>query len=189
MPKIKNNGFNIPNTKTTKCAKHIYGMIKEANSKLLDNEDVKKAFNDFVTCLSKYEEKISSIVPCRRDKYSSGIKIVENTENNAIKNTRILNCYFTYRPDIEEKEVAIDIINMYSPLYELIKRDVIPYMELKEWEITSVYEIEFCHNQIEKYEKNMKYHQDNINSIRRSICEYGEKALAAQIPPETTKFD
>ena len=158
--KDKFNGFKVPKTNTTKCVTHIYGMIKEANPTLLERDDVKKAFNDFVDCLSKYEDKLVSSIPRKGYKYNNGIKIINNNENNCIQNIKFLSLEFTHCMEYETKKVeCMNIINVYIPLYELIKHDVIPYMEMKHWEINSKNEVEYYHNRIEKQEELITFYE------------------------------
>jgi len=188
--KDKYDGFKVPPKKgpaATKCATYIYQMIKEANPKLL-NEDVKKAFNNFVECLLKYDNLYS----WTGRKYRDGIKIVENNEMTCVINLKSINCRFSYDHEysMELKKKLImescDVINHYIPLYDLIKRDVVPFMEIKQWEITSKIEIERYHKAIEREEKTITYFEKAIETARRTMCEYAEKAVALQSPPETT---
>lgn len=190
--KDKYDGFKVPSTKgpaATKCVTYIYQMIKEANPKLL-NEDVKKAFNNFVECLLRYD----TLYSWTGRKYRDGIKIVENNEKTCIINLKSINCRFNYDNDYntESKNKLIaescDVLNHYIPLYDLIKRDVVPYMEIKQWEITSKFEIERYHKAIEREEKTIIYFEKAIETARKAMCEYAEKAVALQSPPETTTF-
>lgn len=192
MPKKdRYNGFKVPSKngpKQTRCITHIYGMMKEANPLLLENPDVKKAFNDFVDCLLKYESLESFTI--KRDKYLTGIKI--DNEKSCVENFISLHCKFDfeYRNDIDRlsKESA-NVINSYIPLYDLIKRDVIPYMEIKTWEIVSKREIEHCHRMIQREEDSIKSFEESIRHSRRSMCKYAQRAVDLRNPPETTTFD
>lgn len=196
----KYNGFNVPSKtgpKQTKCVVHIYNMIKEANPLLLDNPDVKKTFNDFVDCLLKYDNLESHTSSCDKSSNginsSNGIRLVEHTKEMCIQNLKRLNCKFNpiyTNPELHAKNIenTFNIVNCYVPLYELIKRDVIPYMELKHWKIKSKRDIAFYHNLIEKEELNIKNYETSINASRQNMCNYAEKALALQNPPELTTF-
>ena len=192
MPKKdRYNGFKVPSKngpKQTQCVTHIYGMMKEANPLLLESPDVKKAFNDFVDCLLKYESLESFNI--KRNKYLTGIKI--DNEKSCIENVTYLNCKFDceYRSDIDRlMKESLNIINSYIPLYELIKRDVIPYMEIKQWEIQSKKEIEYCHRMIQKEEDSIKTFEESIGYSRRSMCKYAKRAVDLRNPPKTTTFD
>jgi archaellum component FlaC len=87
------------------------------------------------------------------------------------------------------KKDSKDIADTYTVLYELIKRDIVPYMETKQHEISSKKEIEYYHNQMEKLERDIKMYEQSINDTRKTLCEYAEKALKLQQPPTLTKFD
>jgi hypothetical protein len=193
----KYNGFKVPaksGPRTTKCVNHIYDMIKEAAPTLLERDDVRTAFNNYVDCLRKYDGAIESWTPSAKYKYSSGIKIDENNKFSPLKG---LPCRFSYTYNTGEYEMLKDkvsdsatiILNAYRPLYDLIKRDVVPYMEIKHWEIRSKKDIENYHKIIEKEERNIKTFEEAIENTRKVICEYATKALALQTPPTVTKFD
>jgi archaellum component FlaC len=94
-------------------------------------------------------------------------------------------------PIIKEqiKKDSKDITDTYKVLYELIKRDIVPYMELKQHEIRSKKDIEYYHNQMEKLERDIKTYEQSIVNTRKTLCEYAEKALKLQQPPVLTKFD
>ena len=194
----KYNGFHVyskSGDKSTRCTAHIYDMIKEANSELLTREDVKKAFNDFVACLKKHDklESYSSKVT----RFIIGIKILENTEKNCFQNVKNLNCRFTYENDrYRDSEIkaqlmkeCADVIDSYIPLYDLIKRDVVPYMEFKQWEIQSKKDIEMYHRLIEREETVITNYQNAIDSSRERMCEYARKALDLHNPPQRTTFE
>lgn len=196
--KLKHNGFDLPpksGPKSTKCAKYIYEMIKEAKPELLDREDVKKAFNDFVACLRKYDTLESYTYAY--SKYTVGIKIEENTESKCIDNFKALNCKFNYENDVYRnidlktklRTECFDVVTAYVPLYDLIKRDIIPYMELKNWVIRSKKEIEYFHRLIEREEATIKHYEKSIERSRQFMCDYAKKALAWQDPPVTTSFE
>lgn len=197
LQKSKTDGFNVPksNIKSTKCAKYIYDMIKEGKPELLSRNDVKNAFNNFVECLKKYNGTLESNTYIR-NKYS-GIKIGENTEKESLDNCKAINCKFNYENEvyrnIELKNKLLcecfDIINSYVPLYDLIKHDIIPYMEIKTWEIKSKKEIEYFHRLIEREENNIKLFEKSIERSRQLMFDYAQKALTWQKPPETTIFN
>lgn len=196
MPRKNYNGFKVPSKsgpRCTKCIPYMYDMIKEANPLLLENEDVKTAFNSFVECLQKYE----TLYYCNnRFKYNNGIKIRENTDENCVLNLHAINCRFSYDTEAYKLEIKTkhfkeckDVINHYEPLYHLIKRDVVPHMEIKRWEITSKKDIEHFHNLIEEGQENIKIYERSIETTRKLMAKHAESALALYSPPETTKFD
>ena len=193
----KYKGFKVPaktGPKSTKCVTHIYDMIKEAAPALLDRDDVRTAFNNFVDCLRKYDDTLESWAPVKYNKYNTGIKINEKDTYSYLKG---LSCRFKYEYDTwkntELKKQLVDdsndIVNTYRPLYDLIKRDVVPYMETKHWENKSKKDIEYYHNQMEKLETAIKGYENSIAHTRKTICEYAQKCLALQTPPSLTKFD
>ncbi len=195
--KDKYNSFKVPSKsgpRSTKGVRHIYDMIKEAAPTLLERDDVRNAFNNFVACLEKYEGTLTSWAPSRSSKYETGIKIIEKDTYPYLKG---LCCRFNYEYDIWKdnnlktrlKDESNDILNAYRPLYDLIKRDVVPYMEIKQWEIKSKKEIQICHDMIEKLERDIKTFEDCITRTRKSICDYAQKALNLQNPPKVTSFD
>lgn len=203
--KDKYNGFTVPDKRGpagVRACVHMYEMIKEAKPELLDREDVKKAYNDFVSCCQKYDT-LESWIPSRSYKYIQNIKLNEPSTNQYYifrgLNFRWPYMYNTWNdPVIRPKIIrdTEDIINNYIVLYDLIKRDVVPYMELKEWERTRSKTIESFNNQISRYEYTIKVYEKGIKDYnklieqcRTAICEAAKKAIEAQSPPEATKFD
>jgi len=197
----KYNGFKVPSKtgpKQTKCVVHIYNMIKEANPLLLDNPDVKNAFNDFVSCLLKYDALESHTSKYYKSlnglNSTNGIRLIEHTTKNCFENLKRLNCKFnyayTYTDELKTKifEESFDVINWYIPLYDLIKRDVVQHMELAHWKVKSKKDIEYYHKLIEKEEVNIRTYQGLINTSRQSMCTYAERALSLHNPPELTTF-
>ena len=193
----KYNGFKVPartGPSSTRCVNHIYDMIKEAAPTLLERDDVRTAFNNFVECLRKYDTEIESWVPPKYNRYSIGIKIDETNKYSNLKGLtcRFKNEYSAYNnPEIKKKltDDIIIILNAYKPLYELIKRNVVPYMEVKEWELKSKKDIDVYHKYMEKLERDVKTYEHCINQTRKTICEYAQKCLALQTPPNITTFD
>jgi hypothetical protein len=203
VPKVKKekkdkyNNFKVPSRtgpSSTRGIHHIYDMIKEAAPTLLQRDDVRNAFNNYVDCLRKYDGTLTSWSPSRGSKYDAGIKIYEKDNNSHLKG---LLCRFNYEYDswksidIKNKlrDESNDILNAYKPLYDLIKRDVVPYMEIKQWELKSKKDIEMYHNYIEKLEKDIKTYEDFITKTRKTICDYAQLALDLQNPPKVTSFD
>ncbi len=201
--KDKYSGFTVPNkTSRLRACCHIFEMIKEANPDLLDREDVKKAYNDFVACCDKYDT-LDSWIPSKSYKYIQNIKLEPESDNQYYifrgLNFKWTNMYNNWNIPILRQEIIDNtntIINSYTILYDLIKRDVVPYMERKEWERTKDKTIEGYNNQIARYEDNIKefektikkYEQDIIDT-RARICKLAKKALNTMNPPEPTTFD
>jgi hypothetical protein len=188
----KYNGFKV-NTRmqSTRCIPHIYEMIKSANPTLLEREDVKKAFNDFVEFLIKYNDSFQSTKPTKHNKYTTGVKLKIKKDYLAELNFRFIYPQQSWNSESIKKfdECSNEFLKYYTPLYDLIKRDVIPYMEIKDWEIKSKNMIEYYHRLIEREEVDIKRYELYINQSRSRMGEYAEKALVYHNPPETTKFD
>lgn len=188
----KYNGFKV-NTRmqSTRCIPHIYEMMKSANPTLLEREDVKKAFNDFVEFLIKYNDSFQSTKPTKHNKYTTGVKLKIKKDYLAELNFRFIYPQQSWNSESIKKfdECSNEFLKYYTPLYDLIKRDVIPYMEIKDWEIKSKNMIEYYHRLIEREEVDIKRYELYINQSRSRMGEYAEKALVYHNPPETTKFD
>jgi hypothetical protein len=193
----KYNGFKVPTRtrKSTKWTIYIYDMIKEAKSELLSIDPVKNAYNNLVDCLIKYDDTLETWVPAKYAKYSkTGNGIILKNEYYSDLMGIPGKWNYTWQqqndPIIKEqiKKDSKDITDTYTVLYELIKRDIVPYMETKQWEISSKREVEQYHNQIEKLEKDIKFYEQSIINTRKTICEYAQKALKLQEPPVLTKF-
>ncbi len=194
--KDKYNGFTVPNklSRLRACC-HIFEMIKEANPDLLDREDVKKAYNDFVACCDKYDT-LDSWIPSKSYKYINNIKLEPPTTNEYYifrgLNFRWPGLYNKWGDPVIKQTVineTNDIIGKYIVLYDLIKRDVVPYMEKKEWERTKDKNIERINEQIARYEDSIKTYEKSIADFRAHICNLAKKAIDAMKPPEPTKFD
>jgi len=201
--KDKYNGFNVPNkTSHLRACYHMYDMIKEANPILLDREDVKKAYNDFVAYCDKYNN-LESWIPSKSYRYIQNIKLELESDNQYYifkgLNFRWNNIHNNWNDLAIRAEImdnTNDIINSYTILYDLIKRDVVPYMERKEWERTKDKTIEGYNNQIARYEddikafeKTIKSYEKYITDTRAKICDLAKKALKTMNPPEPTTFD
>jgi hypothetical protein len=200
-PKVKvdkYNGFKIqPRTrKVTKWTLYLYEMIKEVKPELLSVDLVKDAFNNLVDCLIKYEDNLETWTPSKYSKYSkTGNGIVLKVDSYTMLNGIPGRWNYTWQQQndpiirVEIKQKSNDIIDTYTVLYELIKRDIVPYMETKQWEISTKKDIEYYHNQMEKLERDIKTYEKSIINTRKTLCEYAEKALKLQQPPVLTKFD
>ena len=193
----KYNGFKVPpktGPKSTRYINHIYDIIKEAAPTLLERDDVRTAFNNFVDCLRKYDDTLESWVPAKYSKYTTGIKINEKDPYSYLKGLpcRFKGEYESWRNTDTKKKMmddANDVLSTYRPLYDLIKRDVVPYMELKQYELTSKKEIEHYHRAMEKLENDIKVYERSIESHRKAISEYAAKCISLHNPPNLTKFD
>jgi hypothetical protein len=203
LKKDKYNGFTVPNkTSRLRACYHIFEMIKEANPDLLDREDVRKAYNDFVSCCDKYDT-LESWIPSKSYKYIQNIKLESESDNQYYifrgLNFRWPGLYNIINNPDSKKDVinnTNDIIEKYIVLYDLIKKDVVPYMERKEWERTKDKTIEGYNNQIARYEddikafeKMIKSYEKYIRDTQEKICNLAKKAIDTMNPPEPTNFD
>jgi hypothetical protein len=195
-PKIdKYNGFKVPpkGRTATRWAIHIYDMMKEAKPELLQREDIKNAYNALIECLQEYDVTLTSWVPAKYNRYKDGIKPYKSSyayfEGLPLRFNQEYEAY--NKPDLKKQfqETSAKILKTYTPLYDLIKRDVVPYMELKLHETTSKKDIEFYHNQMEKLERTIKHYETGITDTRKLLCEYAQKCLKLSEPPVLTKFD
>lgn len=198
-PKVdKYNGFKVPTRtrKSTKWTIYIYDLIKEAKPELLLVDAVKDAYNNLVECLIKYENVLESRPPTKYYRYSKeGNGII--LRNSYYSDLMGIPARFTYTweenrdPVIKEqiKKDSKDITGTYTILFELIKRDIVPYMEKKDHENKSKKDIEYYQIQMEKLEKQIKDYERAIETARKSICEFAEKSLKLREPPKLTKYD
>ena len=193
----KYNGFKVPSRtrKSTKWTIYIYDMIKEAKPELLLVDLVKNAYNNLVDCLMKYENTLETSIPNKYYKYGKdGNGIILKAGYGHIMG---IPGRWTYTwdqqndPVIKEniKKYSKEIADIYNILFELIKRDIIPYMEIKNHEIKTKKDIEYYHNQMEKLERSIKIYEQAITNTRKTLCEFAEKALKLQDGAILTNFD
>jgi hypothetical protein len=197
-PKVdKYNGFKMPKgIPSIKWTKAIYTIIEEAKPELLKNEEVKKAFNNLVECLIKHDN-IFIVSPINSKSKYNCEKYIKLSKD--WKGRIALPGYFESRTDggkrIEYNEERKEIADTYNILYELIKRDIVNYMEIKFHEQNKIKDTEYYNKIIELYHNNIKGYklkitdlEINIRNIEEKIAEYANKALKGSIPTLTT-FD
>ena len=198
-PKVdKYNGFKVP-TRTrlsTRWAIYLYDMIKEAKQELLSVDLIKDAYNNLIDCLVKYETTLETWAPSKYNRYGKdGNGIILKNEYYSSLMGIPGKWNYTWQqqndPIIKEKikSEGKDITDTYTVLYELIKRDIVPYMEKKQWEITSKKDVEYYHNQMEKLERDIKIYEQSIIEKRKRLCEYAERAIKLGTPPKYTIFE
>jgi hypothetical protein len=197
--KVKKNGFNVPlksGPKSTKFCYYIYTMIKEANLSLLEKDDVKTAYNNFVECCKKYDENLITWAPDGRDKYCRNIKPLEVQNSRLPDPFKRLPMRWKYESGRtmylettgKTQTYEEDIMNTYMVLYELIKRDVVPYMETKDWERRNKKDVEFLNSKIQKLEEEVKKYTQKLEEIQKIIYKCACEALDLQ-HPKLTQFD
>ena len=193
--KDKYNGFAVPPSTraTSRYARHIYDLMKEGTPELLEREDVKKAYNDFVACLDSYTGRIESWGATKYSRYTTGIKPDANAYSIfGSQPIRFVNEYNAWNnPDLKKQmqDDSVVIKAKYAALYELIKRDLVHYMERKNHEITSRKTLEDYHRRIEKMEKDIVAWEASIEWARKTICELAQKSLDIVAGPKLTVFD
>ena len=199
----KYNGFKVPDKKiiTTRWTIHVYDMIKEARLELLQREDVRTAYNNLVECLRKYDGLLASYIPSKYSKYNSGIDF-----DYIANGVAVFNCHpFRWLPEhdytnhksneqrdvnIKKKiEFIVELEKVYTPLFDLIKRDVIPYMELKQHEINSKYTIQRLHYQMEKVERSIKMYENRVTELYKEMGKLSEEVIKSKELPKLTVFE
>ena len=199
----KYNGFKVPDKKiiTTRWTIHVYDMIKEARLELLQREDVRTAYNNLIDCLRKYDGLLESYIPSKYSKYNSGIDF-----DYIANGVAVFNCHpFRWLPEhdytnhksneqrdvnIKKKiEFIVELEKVYTPLFDLIKRDVIPYMELKQHEINSKYTIQRLHYQMEKVERSIKMYENRVTELYKEMGKLSEEVIKSKEPPKLTVFE
>jgi hypothetical protein len=191
----KYNGFKVPdkNIRSTKWGIYLYDIIKEAKPALLQREDVRNEYNNLITCLRKYDGFIESSIPSKYYKYNRGIDIISEVVSGLLYPFRISdNAYNNPQRNVHSEkktEFITELKQVYAPLYELIKRDIIPYMELKQHEITSKFQIERYHYKMEKVEKTIKAYESRIADLYKELGELSEEVMKCKEPPKLTVFE
>ena len=199
----KYNGFKVPDKKiiTTRWTIHVYDMIKEARLELLQREDVRTAYNNLIDCLRKYDGLLESYIPSKYSKYNSGIDF-----DYIANGVAVFNCHpFRWLPEhdytnhksneqrdvnIKKKiEFIVELEKVYTPLFDLIKRDVIPYMELKQHEINSKYTIQRLHYQMEKVERSIKMYENRVTELYKEMGKLSEEVIKSKELPKLTVFE
>jgi len=201
----KYNGFKVPgkSNRTLRWCNHIYTIIKEASLELLQRDDVRTAFNNLVDCLAKYEGSYISVRVTQRMKYYSHIRIKPSdplllthiTEYND-DDWDMEPGWWTIKEDFDTVEgllkiqaCRVDIMNTYAPLYELIKRDVIPYMELKSYEQSKSIKSKYYRSRMKSLEIVIKTAENRIEKARDNMLLYSIQYDELQKPPKLTVFD
>jgi len=214
----KYNGFKVPSKfdRTARWCLHIYTLIKEARQELLQRDDVRTAYNNLVDCLNKYKGSYTTRRISPYNKYRSYIRI---KPSDPLVLTHIIMCcdddddecehddcvhggwdeevgWWTIKEDYETDEGMIkimacraDIMNTYGPLYELIKRDVIPYMEIKSYELVKIRISKYYCSRMKMLEGIIKAAEDKIEKTRERMILYSQDYDEAQKSPKLTVFD
>ena len=192
----KYNGFKVPDRKilSTRWAIYLYDMIKEAKPDLLKREDIRNEYNNLITCLRKYDGFIESSIPSKYYKYNRGIDIMGEVVSGLLYPFRWIhdNAYNNPQRNVHSEkktEFITEVKQVYAPLYELIKRDIIPYMELKQHEISSKFQIERYHYKMEKVERTIKAYESRIADLYKELGQLSEEVMKCKEPPKLTVFE
>jgi hypothetical protein len=178
----KYNGFKVQ-PKSKRCGNwtnYIYDIIKEAKCELLDNSNVKDAFNELVTCVLKYEGALTNWYPGDWHRYSindSVYKFYGDEYTNVLGypgtwwNSNILDERENIRISIKE------IMDKYYVLYELIKTDIVPYMKKKNIEVNNNIKLEQIYKKMSKIEGKINKYEKLIESERKALTELAQEVL------------
>jgi hypothetical protein len=134
--KPKKKKFNVPTKYETtytplKWGRHVYYSMKELAPSLLQQEEVMDAYNAFIEVLSVPHPTVYISVPQFNKKYLRGISMEGFTvlpvqySFSAFHSGKMVN-----QADMEENKKLIDGYRAaYLPLYDRIKRDIIPVID------------------------------------------------------------
>jgi len=144
--------------------------------------------------LLKYDGLLQSYIPTKYSKYNTGIDLLK-------RGIEIFQCHpfrwiydndFTIhnRDEIVRKrqEFCVQFEKFYTPLFGLIKRDVINHMELKQHEINSKWKIQGCHYRMGKIEKTIKMYESRIADLYKEMGELSAEVIKCKGPPLLTVF-
>ena len=207
----KYNGFKVPSKfdRTARWCLHIYTLIKEARQELLQRDDVRTAYNNLVDCLNKYKDSYVSVRVRPYMKYCSYIRIkpsdplvithiVYGDEQGDVEDGgwdedigewTIEEEHYTVEGQVKIQACLIDIMNTYAILYELIKRDVIPYMETKLHQQVNERMSKYYRYRMKALESVIKTAEDKITKTQEKMVLYSQQYEELQIPPKLTVFD
>jgi len=172
---------HVPNPrkspKSTLWARHVYLIIKEMAPALLEKEEVIVAFNNFVDCLAKYDHILETHIPGKRMKYRQGIiydtltikRYSDGTIPGEFKNADDI----WRHPEIKEEHNRIleDIKQGYKPLYDLIKRDIVPKVEIELHTCKMNYSMPLIKKDIENLQTSLELENDRHNRTIKHLQE------------------
>ena len=135
--------FNVPGEYSSLAwANYIYKLIKGANKDFLKNQEISITYNNFVKCLDTNSYRFQTWVPLVKYKY--GFTLHDNIESFCgIPGRFMINSSST---DIET--CIHEIVNSYMPLYNLVKDEVIQYINSKYLDSCKKKEIKAIKNNI-----------------------------------------
>jgi len=151
---------------STRWMRHVYEMMVEANVTITD--EIIHAYNNVVKCLKKYTQ-MSTSTPLKSLRYQDGIELILSEHS-----IRGIFMHFDYTiPYDTRKVICQEIMEIYIPLYELIKDTVVPFMKNKHLHLTAVKQLEKNKTQMiqlhEYVEQLIKNHERTLSTTYRSI--------------------
>lgn len=173
------HGFKVPTTKNDICGaaalKWCYGIISEAAPELLENEEVKKAYNDLVDVCAKYPNLWSFHTTGRymhrysKDNIDYGFPArlpINSDMTDMIK----------WREESEKRYTSEEEIrSYYKKLYNLIGDKVETYMAKKDKRIKYVEKIEKAREYIKNAEDTYTRLEKEKNTVQEKINNHNEK--------------
>jgi hypothetical protein len=185
--------------KSTLWARHVYLIINEFAPQLLEKQEVVDAFHAFVAELEKHDSILETYVPGKRMKYLQGIvyeKLIFKRYMDGSIPGKFKNEDQIWRhPELKEthQRITEEIKQAYLPLYELIKRDVVPLMEKKIHEEEQKRRVPSLRNEINVYlhylKKEEERHKDAMESIQTMLSHKIEELRVLNEEFPYTKFD
>lgn len=193
----------------------IYQFIKEAKPSLLKEEVFIRAFNYLIEFMIRHSDHIVTYIPTfKKYKYDSPLtfslsdlspfkKFPVNIHTSFIvtPSTRHYHYQFMgvrdgYTSSIILTEDGTKLINelydIYQPVYELIKEDVIPYVEKKRKQNIATYKIRHTKSVLnrvnKKFEHNRIVYEKGVERLRRGY-EMSVSYLQTQIKELTSKLE
>jgi hypothetical protein len=157
--------WNVPNRRAhpdNMWPRHIYTIIKECNPTFLQRTDIHQAYHHLMEGLVSYIPRtMRSGEPYVGDRYHQGIhiQVIEELITEAIAAQH-------NAPRHEFQVAALDIMARYAVLYDLIKHEVVSYMERKSREA--------------KVEKEKKNHSQNLQRCINAHTRLSQQHAAAQ---------
>ena len=157
--------WNVPNRRAhpdNMWPRHIYTIIKECNPTFLQRTDIHAAYHHLMEGLVSYTPRtMRSGEPYVGDRYHQGIhiQVIEELITEAIAAQHNASRQ-------EFQAAALDIMARYAVLYDLIKHEVVPYMERKSHEV--------------KVEKEKKRHSQNLQRCINAHTRLSQQHAAAQ---------
>jgi hypothetical protein len=151
---------------STRWMRHVYEMMVEANVTITD--EIIHAYNNVVKCLKKYTQ-MSTSTPLKSLRYQDGIELILSEHS-----IRGIFMHFEYTiPYDTRKVICQEIMEIYIPLYELIKDTVVPFMKNKHLHLNAVKQLEKNKTQMiqlhEYVEQLIKNHERTLSTTYRSI--------------------